>query len=399
MRTWYFSENSYPYLPEGLDSTRVSTPNRLFDPKIGAALYDRYFDEWMLADDEGLDLMSNEHHQTAVNLNPAVPLVMAVLARTTKKARLLVLGNPIAIRRDPVRVAEEMAMVDNYSHGRLEVGFVRGVPFEISATNASPVRTQERMWEAHDLILKAWTSHDGPFNWEGRYFQHRQVNIWPRPYQQPHPEIWVTSVTPESIRKIADYNYKTAVFLTGLEPTKVNFDVYRARRRELNLPMNEDRLAYSAIVAVGDTDAEGQEFASKIMWVLTHTATLPQFTNPPGYAPMAARVRGLRNLVTASGWLAGTTGGAAAARLATGAGPAVMTIESLMERGIAFAGNPDTVFRQIERHYHYTGGYGNLLMLGQSGFLEHDDTVKSIKLFAREVAPRIRELPTSEGLR
>src|SRR5665213_1954478 len=69
MRVWYFSENAYPYLPDGLDNLRVTLPNRLFDPKIGAELYSRYFDEWQLADEEGLDLMCNEHHQTAINLN------------------------------------------------------------------------------------------------------------------------------------------------------------------------------------------------------------------------------------------------------------------------------------------------------------------------------------------
>jgi alkanesulfonate monooxygenase SsuD/methylene tetrahydromethanopterin reductase-like flavin-dependent oxidoreductase (luciferase family) len=93
----------------------------------------------------------------------------------------LILGNPIANRREPVRVAEEMAMVDVYSRGRLECGFVRGVPYEMSAGNHRPTRMMDRFWEAHDLIVKAWTSHDGPFNWEGKYFHHRQVNIWPRP--------------------------------------------------------------------------------------------------------------------------------------------------------------------------------------------------------------------------
>ncbi len=86
-------------------------------------------------------------------------------------------------------------MIDNYSQGRLEVGFVRGVPYEISAANASPVRTMDRLWEAHDLIVKAWTTHDAPFNWEGRYFNHRQVNVWPRPYQEPHPPVWIASTT------------------------------------------------------------------------------------------------------------------------------------------------------------------------------------------------------------
>ena len=195
MKAWHFSENAYPYLPpaDEYESIRVSLPNRNYDPKKGAALYDRYIDEWLIAEDEGVEIMLNEHHQTATCVDPAAPLVLAALARLTKKARLLILGNPVANRRQPVRVAEEMAMVDVLSKGRLECGFVRGVPYEVLPANSNPVRMNERQWEAMDLIVKAWTSHDGPVSHEGRFFHHRNINIWPRPYQQPHPPIWVSS--------------------------------------------------------------------------------------------------------------------------------------------------------------------------------------------------------------
>ena len=164
MRAWHFSETAYPYLPpaEEYESIRVNLPNRIYDPKKGAALYDRYIEEWQIAEEEGVEIMLNEHHQTATCVDPAAPLLLAALARVTKKARLLILGNPIANRRQPVRVAEEMALVDMLSHGRLEAGFVRGVPYEISAGNSNPVRMNERFAEALDLIVKAWTSHEGP---------------------------------------------------------------------------------------------------------------------------------------------------------------------------------------------------------------------------------------------
>ena len=202
MKAWHFSENAYPYLPpaDEYESIRVSLPNRIYDPKKGAALYDRYIDEWLVAEDEGVEIMLNEHHQTATCVDPAAPLVLAALARMTKKARLLILGNPVANRRQPVRVAEEMAMVDVLSKGRLECGFVRGVPYEVLPANSNPVRMNERQWEAMDLIVKAWTSHDGPVSHEGRFFHHRNINIWPRPYQQPHPPIWVSTTTPGRCR-------------------------------------------------------------------------------------------------------------------------------------------------------------------------------------------------------
>jgi alkanesulfonate monooxygenase SsuD/methylene tetrahydromethanopterin reductase-like flavin-dependent oxidoreductase (luciferase family) len=183
----------YPYLPPEpeYESIRVTLPNRNYDPKLGAELYDRFLDEWCIAEDEGVEIMLNEHHQTATCVDPAAPIVLGALARLTKKARLLILGNPVANRRQPVRVAEEMAMVDILSKGRLECGFVRGVPYEVLPANSNPVRMNERQWEAMDLIVKAWTHHDGPFSHEGRFFHHRNVNIWPRPIGNRTRRFWV----------------------------------------------------------------------------------------------------------------------------------------------------------------------------------------------------------------
>ena len=83
-----------------------------------------------------------------------------------------------------------MATVDVISGGRADIGFVRGVPQETIAVNSTAIDMRERFWESLDLIMKAFTTHDGPFSWEGEYFHHRKVNLWPRPYQPPHPPIW-----------------------------------------------------------------------------------------------------------------------------------------------------------------------------------------------------------------
>ncbi|MGA8381237.1 MAG: LLM class flavin-dependent oxidoreductase, partial [Stellaceae bacterium] len=204
MKVWHFSEMAYHPAWEHLgDSYRVVIPSRLYDPKIGADLYHRYLDEWALCDELGINIMTNEHHATATCSDSVCTIPMAILARETKKVRLLALGMPIGNRNDPIRVAEEYAMIDVISRGRLEMGFVKGVPFEISPANTNPADLSERFWEAHDLILKAMTSHDGPFNWEGRHFQYRSVNVWPRPYQQPHPPVWTPVGSTESATEAA----------------------------------------------------------------------------------------------------------------------------------------------------------------------------------------------------
>src|SRR5258708_5200238 len=142
MEAWHFTEMPYPHLPpmDQLESMRVSIPSKLFDPKIGADLYNRYLDEHLIADELGLNIMLNEHHQTATCMDVCAPLSAAILARQTKKARICILGNPIANRGDPIRIAEEMAMIDCISRGRLDAGFVRGVPYEIFASNTNPTQ-------------------------------------------------------------------------------------------------------------------------------------------------------------------------------------------------------------------------------------------------------------------
>jgi alkanesulfonate monooxygenase SsuD/methylene tetrahydromethanopterin reductase-like flavin-dependent oxidoreductase (luciferase family) len=380
MRAWHFSETAYPYLPpvETYPSIRVSLPNRVYDPKKGAALYDRYIDEWLEAEAEGVDIMLNEHHQTATCVDPAAPLMLAALARLSTKARLLILGNPIANRRQPVRVAEEMAMIDVLSHGRVEVGFVRGVPYEILPANSNPVRMNERHWEALDLIVKTWTHHDGPFSFEGRFFHHRSINIWPRCYQQPHPPVWVSTTSPGGAAQVGAHGYVQATFLTGFDTTKRIYESYRRGWREAgrghDVPI--DRLAYAALVYVGDTEAKARAGAEKLLWYITANKVAPQFANPPGYVSVAMNLqlaRGAHNVVSAHGTKQGTVDGA-------------------IEAGTMFAGTPDQVFAQFKKHYEHVGGYGHLLIMGQAGFLEHDDTVHGIRMFAREVYPRLKEL-------
>jgi alkanesulfonate monooxygenase SsuD/methylene tetrahydromethanopterin reductase-like flavin-dependent oxidoreductase (luciferase family) len=381
MRYWYFSETSYPYLPDedSYPSIRVTLPNGLLDPSRAADLWHRYLDEWMVAEEYGFGLMMNEHHSTATCANPAAPVVAGILARITSKAPLLILGNPIANRPDPVRVAEEMALVDVISRGRLEVGFVRSVPYEISATNTYPIAMSERMWEAHDLILKAWTTHDGPFSWTGRFFEHRQVNIWPRPYQQPHPPVWVTTLNPRSAAAIAQRGHTLATFMQG-KATKAIFDAYREERARIGVECRPEQLAYCAMVFVGDNEEQIRRGIEQILWYARANKVSPQFQAPPGYMPAKARIP----------MLSGT--GPDASSMIT------MPVEKMIEEGILFAGNPDTVFEQIKSFYDHVGGFGQLMLMGQAGFLDHEDTVNSIRLFSQEVAPRLNELVPGDQL-
>jgi alkanesulfonate monooxygenase SsuD/methylene tetrahydromethanopterin reductase-like flavin-dependent oxidoreductase (luciferase family) len=383
MQAWHFTETAYPYLPpaDQYESIRVNLPNRNYDPQKGAALYDRYIREWQIAEEEGVEIMLNEHHQTATCVDPAAPLVLAALARVTSKARLLILGNPIANRHQPVRVAEEMAMVDVLSHGRLEAGFVRGVPYEVLPANSNPMRMNERHWEALDLIVRAWTNHDGPFSHEGRYFHYRAVNIWPRPWQQPHPPVWVSTTSASGAARVGAHGFVQATFLTGYDGTKAVYESYRRGWREAgrgkDVPI--DRLAYAALVYVGDTEAKGIAGAEKLLWYLTANKVPRHFATPPGYAGTAASVAMMK---------AAMSGGSPIGEHGNFGRP--INVEEAMQRGLCFAGTPDQVYKQIKKFYDHVGGFGHLLIMGQAGFLEHDETVAGIRTFAREVYPRLK---------
>lgn len=380
MRSWHFSETAYPYLPDedSIESVRVNLPNDVYDPQIGAALWDRYLAEWQVAEEEGLDIMLNEHHATATCVDPAAPLVLAALARLTSKARLLVLGNPIANRTQPVRVAEEMALIDVLSKGRVEAGFVRGVPYEVLPANSNPVRMNERHWEALELIVRAWTHRGGPFSHEGRFFHHRSVNIWPRPYQQPHPPVWVSSTSPSGAGMVGAHAYILATFLTGYKSTRAIYDSYRAgwraAGRGTDVPIN--RLAYAALVYCAPNEADALSGAEKLLWYIRANKVAHQFSFPPGYSSVATQVAMMR----------GTGGADPHAGLRHN-----ISVAKAVETGLMFAGTPDQVFDQICRFYDHVGGFGHLLNMGQAGFLEHDDTLVGIRTFAREVYPRLKE--------
>src|ERR1700757_3579540 len=214
-------------------SVRLTFPNNHFNPELGADLYNEYLDEYEFSEQVGFDgLMLNEHHNTPTCMVAAMNLEAAILARITKQAKIVLLGNPLPIFDNPIRLAEELAEIDMISRGRLVSGFVRGTGIESLATNTNPLYNRERFEEAHDLIIKTWTT-PGPFRWEGRHYQFRVVNPWIVPIQKPHPPIWVPgSASPETVRWAAQHGYTYAAFLTPLGMTKELFALYRTTAAE-----------------------------------------------------------------------------------------------------------------------------------------------------------------------
>jgi alkanesulfonate monooxygenase SsuD/methylene tetrahydromethanopterin reductase-like flavin-dependent oxidoreductase (luciferase family) len=173
IEVFWFSEQPYGYVTDEdlakYPSGRLDFPNTYFDPHKAHILYNQYHDQYALADEVGFDgIMTNKHHASYWCMKPAVNLDAAVICKVTKKAKIAILGNVIAIN-DPIRMAEEIAMLDCYSGGRIISGFVRGTAVESLHGGIDPTENFERFQEAHDLIIKCWTT-PGPFRYEGKYY-------------------------------------------------------------------------------------------------------------------------------------------------------------------------------------------------------------------------------------
>ena len=164
-------------------------PKKHFDPKVAAKTYEEHLQAWTLMDELGYDGIGfNEHHTSPYGLMNSPNLMVAAAAQRTKRLKLLVYGNLLPIH-DPLRLAEELAMVDCLSEGRLISGFARGIPREHNVYHVSMKDSRPRFEESWEIIKRAWTEE--VFSYEGVYWSYKNVAIWPRPYQQPHPPVWL----------------------------------------------------------------------------------------------------------------------------------------------------------------------------------------------------------------
>ena len=391
MDAWWQCEVPYPYVPQdvldAVDSVRASLPSRYCDPKVAADLFEQVIDEFLLCDDLGMNVLAIEHHAGINSLLASNPMLLGILARQTRQVRILTLGTLVSLRQDPVRVAEEYATADVISRGRLEIGFVKSGGSEMASANVNPVNNVERYWEAIDLITKALSHHEGPFSWEGKHYAHRHVNIWPRPWQQPHPRMWSATGDPDTAAEVGRRGLVHVLVLRGPEGTRRAYAAHRRARAEAGLPkVTTDNFAYAAFVYVGDTDEEGLRVGSKLLWFLhTSLKSAPQYSRflpgsiEPHLAPQVYRSAPRPGSTTLSA-------NQNAARLTS------ISVEGAQAQGILFAGNPDTVYRQIMEFSDKVGGFGHLAMIGRSGYMTHAESEKGIRLFSSEVLPRLREI-------
>ena len=207
---WHFM--AYPYLDKDFDKSGhsgwVTTPNKLWDNNQARGLYQEYIDQLALADELGFDgMVLNEHHQNIYGLMPSPNIIASALTQRSSRGKIVILGNLLPLHLNPMRVAEEYAMLDQMSNGRLIAGFAPGGGPETFNYDIPSANTREKFWEAADLIVRSWTD-DGPFAHEGRYYPLRYVNLWPKPLQKPYPPVWIPgSRSPSTMIEVAKRGY------------------------------------------------------------------------------------------------------------------------------------------------------------------------------------------------
>jgi alkanesulfonate monooxygenase SsuD/methylene tetrahydromethanopterin reductase-like flavin-dependent oxidoreductase (luciferase family) len=380
----WFHLMPYPALPEDFQrrhrSVWVDLPAReVFDPLVGHAAYNDYLDELEFADRMGFDgVCVNEHHSNGYGLMPSPNLMAAALARRTSTAKLVVMGNSVALYNPPIRVAEEMAMLDVISGGRLVAGFPVGTPMDTCfCYGENPVTLRDKFREGVELVLRAWTAEE-PFAFNGTYTQLRYVNTWPRPIQQPHPPIWIPggggSVETWEWCAENDFLYAYLSYFGYKAGLKVMGGFWDAVER-LGVEPNPYRAGFLQFVAVADDDREAERlYSDAALYFYNRCLHLyPGFVNPPGYTTLAT----MRSQVESQ------------VRLAARADRPALTWKDIVERRYVVAGSPDTVVEQLGEVAD-SMRVGHLMLLLHFGNLPKETVLANTERFAREVMPRLR---------
>ncbi len=360
-------------------SVWVTIPSELYDPARGAELYNESLDELEYAAALGFDgVCVNEHHSNGYGLMPSPNLMAAALARRTKDVALLVLGNSVALYSPPIRVAEEFAMLDCLSGGRLIAGFPVGTSQDTSfAYSANPATLRDRYYEAVDLIMEAWTRPE-VFSFDGQFTQMRYVNIWPRPLQKPHPPVWIPgggSIETWGWTLEKDFLYAYLSYFGYKRAQKV-MDGFWRTADEKGVERNPYHAAFLQLVVVGKSASEIEErygphceyFFNKMLHVW------PGFREAPGY----------RTIDTIKAGLLGQTG-------SFGDRPPSLRWRDLLDQGNVVAGTPGQVVEQLE-HVAKSLHIGHLLLLNQIGSMPHELALENIRLTATEVLPKLRPI-------
>jgi alkanesulfonate monooxygenase SsuD/methylene tetrahydromethanopterin reductase-like flavin-dependent oxidoreductase (luciferase family) len=384
MKFTWFHLMPYRWLPadfrQRYHSVWVDLPNGIYDPEKGHDLYNEYLDQLEYAEQCGFDALAvNEHHQNAYGMMPSPNIMAATLARRTSKAMLLVLGNSIVCYNPPTRIAEEFAMLDVISGGRLIAGFPVGTSMDINyCSGQNPATVRDKYREGHELIMKSWAARE-PFAFNGKYTKLRYVNLWPRPIQQPHPPVWIPglgSIETWDFCAEHDYNYSCLSF-SGYKKGEALLKGYWDRRAALGADDNPHSAAFFQQVCISETDAQCEkEWWPHVDYFFNNCLHLyPGTSEAPGYRTAASLRAGVVAQVGNTSANHGKN----------------KSWKELIDGGYIIAGGPDTVRQQTEELIKKLR-VGHVLLGCQIGSAPSELVNRATRLAGEQILPKLRHI-------
>lgn len=354
-----------------------------YDRDRASELYEQYIQQIQRSEELGFDgVLLNEHHYSAYSMDPSPMVLGSHIAARTEDLRIGFLGNVIPIREQPIRVAEEIAVLDTISSGRVIAGMARGIPKEYLAYNIpgpigdGPNHSRGRFEEAVRLVQRAWTTDD-PFDWDGEHFQYEDVYIWPKPYQQPRPNMWMPASSEQSLRFAAERRMSVAC-AGSTDDMRDGFETYeRIAEEEFGWEPSLDNRVYPRRIFVGETTEQARESARAHMefhWkrlfggVMKGTAT--RAAGDERYDP-ATHESELSPYVKQQ---------------------MDFDFDAAVDSGAVAVGEPAEVLQSIERQYEEIDGAGHLACTVHHGDAPHETTMGSIERFGDEVLPELKKL-------
>lgn len=377
MKLYNFDLLAYPHVPK--DAPRTPVPSNFFDPIKGAANYAEHLDEMTYCEELGLDgVVFNEHHYSSYGTMPSPNLIAAALSQRTKKIKIGVLGNILPLRDHPVRVAEEYAMIDCLSKGRLIAGFVRGIPAEYVWYGVNPEESRGRFQEAYDLIMTAWTN--SVWSFEGEFYKLKDCAIWPRPVQQPHPPIWIAARSAESIEWCVKRHLTCAQVYQTTGQIEDTFNYYRTKAKEDGWEAQPDDFILCRHIYIDDSNKKAQEIAEPAMRYFF--SVYNRGFNDAINQAAADQQKLLAKLTSERSFNYFREGNRSRIDFST------LGWDDLVKSGYMIAGDPDSVARQIQDQMKQIGA-DHFMGMFHIGNLAHEKVISSLNLFKKEIMPRL----------
>jgi alkanesulfonate monooxygenase SsuD/methylene tetrahydromethanopterin reductase-like flavin-dependent oxidoreductase (luciferase family) len=377
VKLYNFDLLAYPHVPK--DAPRTPVPSNFFDPIKGAANYAEHLDEMTYCEELGLDgVVFNEHHYSSYGTMPSPNLIAAALSQRTKRIKIGVLGNILPLRNHPVRVAEEYAMIDCLSNGRLIAGFVRGIPAEYVWYGVNPEESRGRFQEAYDLIMTAWTN--SVWSFEGEFYKLKDCAIWPRPLQQPHPPIWIAARSAESIEWCVKRHLPCAQVYQTTGQIEDTFNYYRTKAKEDGWEARPDDFILCRHIYIDESSKKAREVAEPAMRYFF--SVYNRGFNDAINQTAADQQKLLAKLTSERSFNYFREGNRSRVDFST------LGWDELIKSGYMIAGDPDSVARQIQDQMKQIGA-DHFMGMFHIGNLAHEKVIASLNLFKKEIMPRL----------